>query len=50
MRSGSPEGYYWRNLFRWACRPAGKDNASVYLKHVGIGRARLQALRKQQII
>jgi crotonobetainyl-CoA:carnitine CoA-transferase CaiB-like acyl-CoA transferase len=35
---------------RWACRPVGKDNASVYLKYLGIGRTRLQALRKQQII
>jgi len=35
---------------RWACRPVGKDNASVYLKYLGIGKAQLQALRKQQII
>lgn len=35
---------------RWACRPVGKDNASVYLKYLGIGKARLQALKKQQVI
>jgi len=35
---------------RWACRPAGKDNASVYLKYLGIGRTRLHALRKQQVV
>ena len=35
---------------RWACRPVGKDNASVYLKYLGIGRTRLQALKKQEVI
>jgi len=35
---------------RWACRPVGKDNASVYLKYLGIGEARLHALKKQQVI
>lgn len=35
---------------RWACRPVGKDNASIYLKHLGIGKARLRALKKRQII
>lgn len=35
---------------RWACRPVGKDNASVYLKYLGIGKARLHALKKQQVI
>ena len=35
---------------RWACRPVGKDNASVYLKYLGIGKAQLHDLKKQQVI
>lgn len=35
---------------KWACRPVGADNEPVYLKYLGLGQARLQALRAGGII
>ena len=35
---------------KWACRPVGADNEVVYLKYLGLGRARLQALRAEGVI
>jgi crotonobetainyl-CoA:carnitine CoA-transferase CaiB-like acyl-CoA transferase len=35
---------------KWACRPPGKDNAHIYLKHLGIGRRALAALHKRGVL
>jgi crotonobetainyl-CoA:carnitine CoA-transferase CaiB-like acyl-CoA transferase len=35
---------------KWACRSAGKDNAYVYLKHLGLGRTKLAALKRGGVI
>lgn len=35
---------------KWACRPIGADNQLVYLKYLGLGRERLQALKAEGII
>ena len=35
---------------KWACRPVGADNELVYLKYLGLGRARLEALRAGGVI
>jgi crotonobetainyl-CoA:carnitine CoA-transferase CaiB-like acyl-CoA transferase len=35
---------------KWACRPVGRDNEYVYLKHLGLGPVKLAALRKRGII
>ena len=35
---------------KWACRPPGKDNAHIYLKHLGIDRRALAALRKRGVV
>jgi len=39
-----------RPRLRWASRPVGMDNASVTPNYLGIGKVRLDTLRKQQII
>ncbi len=35
---------------KWACRPTGADNELVYLKYLGLGRARLEALHAGGVI
>jgi crotonobetainyl-CoA:carnitine CoA-transferase CaiB-like acyl-CoA transferase len=35
---------------KWACRPVGADNETVYLKYLGLGRAELRALRSRGVI
>ena len=35
---------------KWACRPPGKDNAHIYLRHLGLGRRALAALHKRGAI
>ncbi|MBI2152240.1 MAG: CoA transferase [Candidatus Rokubacteria bacterium] len=35
---------------KWACRPVGADNEMVYLKYLGLGRERLQALKAEGVI
>jgi crotonobetainyl-CoA:carnitine CoA-transferase CaiB-like acyl-CoA transferase len=35
---------------KWACRPVGADNELVYLKYLGLGRARLEALKAGGVI
>lgn len=35
---------------KWACRPAGHDNAAVYLKYLGLGPGALAAYRKRGVI
>lgn len=35
---------------KWACRPPGKDNAHVYLRHLGIGARALASLHKRGIV
>jgi crotonobetainyl-CoA:carnitine CoA-transferase CaiB-like acyl-CoA transferase len=35
---------------KWASRPAGKDNAHIYLKHLGIGKRALGALQKKGVV
>jgi crotonobetainyl-CoA:carnitine CoA-transferase CaiB-like acyl-CoA transferase len=35
---------------KWACRPIGADNQFVYLKYLGLGKERLQALKAAGIV
>lgn len=35
---------------KWACRPVGADNELMYLKYLGLGRDRLQALKAEGAI
>ena len=35
---------------KWACRPAGQDNAYVYLKYLGVGPAKLAGYQKRGAI
>lgn len=35
---------------RWLCRPVGADNEHVYLKYLGYGRGRLEALKAQGVV
>lgn len=35
---------------KWACRPVGRDNESVYLRHLGLGPGRVKTLARQGII
>ncbi len=35
---------------KWACRPPGKDNAHIYLRHLGIGAKTLAALENKGIV
>jgi len=35
---------------KWACRPVGADNELVYLKYLGLGRARLEALQSGGVV
>jgi len=35
---------------KWACRPVGRDNEFVYLKYLGLGPSRLQALKERGVI
>ena len=35
---------------KWTCRPIGKDNESIYQKHLGIDGVRLQELREAGVI
>jgi len=35
---------------KWACRPVGADNQFVYLKYLGLGAERLQALKSAGIL
>jgi crotonobetainyl-CoA:carnitine CoA-transferase CaiB-like acyl-CoA transferase len=35
---------------KWACRPVGADNEMVYLRYLGLGRERLQALKAEGVI
>jgi crotonobetainyl-CoA:carnitine CoA-transferase CaiB-like acyl-CoA transferase len=35
---------------KWACRPAGADNELIYLQYLGLGKARLEALRAGGVI
>ena len=35
---------------KWACRPAGQDNAYVYLKYLGVGPAKLAGYQKRGIL
>lgn len=35
---------------KWACRPVGADNQFVYLKYLGLGTERLQALKNAGIL
>ncbi len=35
---------------KWVCRPAGYDNAYVYLKHLGYGPAKLKGLKERGIV
>jgi crotonobetainyl-CoA:carnitine CoA-transferase CaiB-like acyl-CoA transferase len=35
---------------KWACRPVGADNALVYMKYLGLGRSRLEALKTGDVI
>jgi crotonobetainyl-CoA:carnitine CoA-transferase CaiB-like acyl-CoA transferase len=35
---------------KWACRPVGHDNASVYLKYLGLGPTRLAAYKQRGAI
>lgn len=35
---------------KWACRPVGADNELVYLKYLGLGRSRLEALKAGGVV
>lgn len=35
---------------KWACRPVGADNESIYLKYAGLGRTALDKLRQDGVI
>jgi len=35
---------------KWVCRPVGADNEFIYLKYLGLGRERLQALRVRGVL
>lgn len=35
---------------KWACRPVGADNEFVYMKYLGLGRERLQALKSRGVV
>ncbi len=35
---------------KWACRPVGADNELMYLRYLGLGRDRLQALKAEGVI
>ena len=35
---------------KWACRPPGRDNAHIYLRHLGMGAKALTALRKRGVV
>jgi crotonobetainyl-CoA:carnitine CoA-transferase CaiB-like acyl-CoA transferase len=35
---------------KWVCRPIGADNESVYRKHLGLDRRRLEELKASGVV
>ena len=35
---------------KWACRPVGADNETVYLRYLGLGKERLRALKSRGVV
>jgi crotonobetainyl-CoA:carnitine CoA-transferase CaiB-like acyl-CoA transferase len=35
---------------KWACRPVGADNESVYRKHLGLGGEELRKLKERGVV